>query len=231
MDVRLLGLLRTTRLAASATKPVGQLLRVQARLAQLEDSAVGPDRHATCFSGMASPCSMCVLSTTRPDVRRLLDWAVSCKTPIDASAAQKGALQAELCQWDDVTGVSVTLLDTMMHMIADSLIHDTKICGEGHGFELWRSFNARWHGRSDQVLQATLRAYITPTRWSTPLQLWETLPSWEQKAAELALANQPVSEMLKAQALLDVVPDSLRRDITGRPELAAYEPRLRFVKD
>ena len=116
----------------------------------------------------------CVLSTNRPDVRRLLDWAVSCKTPIDASAAQKGALQADLCQWDDVTGVSVTLLDTMMHMIADSLIHDTKICGEGHGFELWRSLNARWHGRSDQVLQATLRAYITPTRCS---RLLHTAPA------------------------------------------------------
>ena len=130
-----------------------------------------------------------------------------------------------------MTNVSATLLDTMTHMIADSLIHDTKICGEGHGVELWRNVNARWHGRSDQVLQAILRAYITPTRCSTPLQLWDELPSWEQKAAELALANQPVSDMLKAQALLDLVPDSLRRDITGRPELAAYEPRLRFVKD
>ena len=78
----------------------------------------------------------CVLSTNRPDVRRLLDWALTCKTPIDASAAQKGALEVGLCHWDDVTNVSATLLDTMTHMIADSLIHDTKICGEGHGLEL-----------------------------------------------------------------------------------------------
>ena len=44
-----------------------------------------------------------VLSGNRLDIRRLLDWALTCKAPIDATAAQTGARAVGLCQSDDVT--------------------------------------------------------------------------------------------------------------------------------
>ena len=80
------------------------------------------------------------------------------------------------------------------------------------------------------VLAAKLRAYSTPARCSTTAKLWEAFPPWEQLAAEFALANQPVSDLLKAQALNDLVPEALFKDIVGRPELATFEPKLRWVK-
>ena len=44
------------------------------------------------------------------------------------------------------------------------------------------------------------------------------------------MANQPVSDLLKAQALNDNVPEILVKDIVSRPDLAAFEPKLRWVK-
>ena len=133
----------------------------------MESRTTGHYNQAGELLGVAAPC---VLSGNRLDVRRLLDWALTCKTPIDAATAQTGARVAGLCYSDDVTNISIKLLDAMTLMMADSLIPVIKNCGEGHGLELWRSFAARWQGRSNQALAATLRAYITPARCATTMK-------------------------------------------------------------
>ena len=126
--------------------------------------------------------------------------------------------------------ISIKLLSVLTHMVANSLIPATQSCGDGHGLELWRSFAARWQGQSKQVVAATLCSYITPARCSSTMQLWEALPAWEQKAAQLSLANEPISELMRAQALNALVPTPLLNDIISRLDLEAYDAKLRYVK-
>ena len=111
-----------------------------------------------------------VLSGDRLDVRKLLDWAAQCNTPIDAVAAEESARSVGLYYEDKVTDINIKLLDGIQGMIDDSLMSRSGNCGEGYGLELWRSLQAEWKGTGNQVLFARYRAFST-----TIDQLWESL--------------------------------------------------------
>ena len=61
-------------------------------------------------------------------------------------------------------------------------------------------------------------------------QLWEKLPPWEQTGRELAMSGITSHPLIQAQALENLVPDTLLQVIISRPDLADFEPKLRWVK-
>ena len=58
-------------------------------------------------------------------------------------------------------------------------------------------------------------------------KLWDALPLWEQLGGEIAVSGLVIPDLLKAQALENIVPDALLQVIVSRPELADYAPKLR----
>ena len=149
---------------------------------------------------------MRMLSEDRPYVQRLLEWAESQSHSIDATAAQIGARTVDLQRCEDVQAISMKILNVLTAMVANSLIPTTQACGSGHGLELWRTLAARWQGQSQQVLAQTLSSFITPKRCLKIEDLWDALPAWAQKLTQLVLAREPISDMMKLQALHHLVP-------------------------
>ena len=98
--------------------------------------------------------------------------------------------------------------------------------GDGRRLEL----AAEWRRNVPQVLAAKCRRYTDPHRCTTPLKLWEALPQWEQLGGEIALGGLVILELLKAQALDKLIPESLLQIIVSRPELSAYGSKLQRLK-
>ena len=174
--------------------------------------------------------AMRMLSEDRPDVQRLLEWAEAQGAAIDSNAAQLGARAVNFPHCEDVPAISIKILNVLTAMVANSLIPSTQACGTGHGLELWRSLAARWHGQSQQVLAATLAAFLTPKRCARIEDLWDALPVWEAKGTTLLLAREPVSPMLKYQGLSNLIPQKTLNDIIGRPDLTTFDALHAFVR-
>ena len=168
-----------------------------------------------------------LLSGNRLDVRRLLLWAGQSTVPLDTASERKGAHSVGLV--DDVAAVSLALLEAIKHLLADSLLGRARTCGDS-GLELWRRLAAEWRGNAPQVLAAKSRRFNAPTRCASMAKLWEALPLWEQLGRELAASGLAIPDLLRAQALENLVPDTLLQAIVSRPELANFEPKLRWVK-
>ena len=115
-------------------------------------------------------------------------------------------------------------------MLANFLIAMTQACGSGYGLELWRTLAARWQGQSQQVLAQVLSGFISPKRCWKIEDLWDALPAWEQKLAQLLQAKERISELMKYTALLRIIPKTTELDIIGRPDLTTYRETHAFVK-
>ena len=75
-----------------------------------------------------------------------------------------------------------------------------------------------------------LRHFSYPVRCASLAQFCERFPHWEQAGRELAQCGIPSHPLMQAQALDNLVPDALLQIIVGRPDLAAFEPKLQWVK-
>ena len=170
-----------------------------------------------------------LLSGNRLDVRRLLLWAEQRDTPIDALAEQDGARAAGLVH-DSVESVSFCLFEATKSLLSDSLLSRARSCGDGRGLELWRRLAAEWRGNAPQVLAAKCRRYTDPPKCTSLLKLWESLPLWEQLGNEIALGGLAIPDLLKAQALEKLIPDSLLQTVVSRPELSSYPAKLQWLK-
>ena len=77
---------------------------------------------------------------------------------------------------------------------------------------------------------AILSSFITPKRCYKIEDLWDALPAWEQKLAQLLQAQEPISELMKRTALLRFIPHQTELDIIGRPDLGSFRETYAFVK-
>ena len=146
------------------------------------------------------------LAKDRADMRRLLVWAEKQTVEIDAQAETRGAAEAGLVE--PVDDDSCSLLEAIKCVIHDNLLSRARTCGDGRGLELWwRKLHSEWEG-----------------------QLWEALPAWEQLGLEVVSGGYPLPDWLKANSLEKLLPTDMVQTVIGRPELAAYAPKLAWVK-
>ena len=75
-----------------------------------------------------------------------------------------------------------------------------------------------------------LSSFITPKRCYKIEDLWDALPAWEQKLAQLVMAQEPISELMKQTALLRLVPHQTELEIISRPDLNSFRATYAFVQ-
>ena len=168
------------------------------------------------------------LAKNRPDIRRLLLWAERQTGMIDEAAEKVGAGENGIFE---VAGeVSYTLFEAIKYIISDNLLARARACGDGRGLELWRRLHSEWEGAAPQVVAAKARHFQDPSRCGTILQLWEALPTWEQLGVEVVSGGYPLPEWLQANALDKLIPEDLLKTVIGRPELAEYGAKLKWIK-
>ena len=165
------------------------------------------------------------LAKDRPDIRRLLLWAEKQTEVIDTNMEVKGSGVFEKAE-----EVSYVLFEAIKFIIHDNLLSRARVCGDGRGLELWRKLHSEWEGAAPQVVAAKSKRFQDPSRCSSVLQLWEVLPAWEQLGLEVTAGGYPLPDWLKANSLEKLLPDEMMKTVVGRPELAAYGPKLAWVK-
>ena len=171
------------------------------------------------------------LAKDRPDVRSLLVWAEKQPERIAEATEAIGATQAQLREGpSSVRLVSYTLFDGIKHLLSDNLLGRARACGDGNGLELWRTLHSEWAGSAPQVLSAKSRRYQEPSRCSSAVALWDSLPSWTRLGEELMAAGLDVPGWVKTSALEKLVPDSMVTDLVGRSELNTFELKLAWVQ-
>ena len=172
------------------------------------------------------------LTKDRQDVRRLLVWAESHTGPIGEVEEGVGAVEVGLAlQAEETVGdVCHALYEGIKDIVSDTLLTRARACGDGRGLELWRKLKSEWEGAAPQVIAAKARRYNDPARCGSTLALWEELPKWEQLGIEVAAGGCQAPDMLKSIALDKLVPEDMLKQIVGRPELATFDAKLRWVK-
>ena len=169
------------------------------------------------------------LTRDRPDVKKLLRWAEEQEEEIDEEAEKKGADIHLFEGAAGITEVTNTLYDGIKHTVDNSLLQKGRDAGEGRGLEFWRKLHLTWLGLKEQVLATKVLSFTEPPRCGSMTLLWEALPAWKRLGEELDGHGIRLPEVLKSNALLKLVPESLVGDLVGRSDLRSLQEKMNWV--
>ena len=161
-----------------------------------------------------------------PDVRKLLVWAEAQTKEGLAAGMEDAAAEFGIA---DVGKIDYVLFEGIKLVVSDILLTRARAC-EGHGVELWRRLHSEWKGSAPQLKHANARRFQDPARCTSVAGLWEALPAWERLGEEVEAAGMSMPEWMCSSALEKLLPAGMLDTLVGRPEVATYADKLRWVK-
>ena len=146
------------------------------------------------------------LAKDRPDIKDLLLWAEREVSEITRSREEDGVRYKGLAEGISETArVSGVFFEGIKYIGADSLLSRARNC-EGHGLELWRMLRTSWLGQTSQVRSAKSKQYQEPERCADKLELFNKLPAWKSRGAEIQVETFTLPVWVQENALAKFVP-------------------------